>query len=656
MCCSLVSLALSSHGHHVSSSFFSPSPTQDKTFCKLQKKVPVYDMGLLQFKERVVRHPTIKTRLQQALLDNIRREREGELIDRQLMKHALLMLVEVNVYGRHVYAEDFEFEFLKTTQIFYKQESQEFLARNTVPDYLRKVQDRLHEEEARALDYLEAGTRKKLAAVVEQELITAYAEALVENSASGCRFMFQHNMHDDLRRMYQLFSRVPTTLDFVRALMGAHVRSLGDAIVQEQESVKNPMKFVQDVLDLRSKYSNTVEVAFQDAATHQADRNLSRALKDAFESFINRDSRVARHLCTYIDDMLRKSLKEVAESEINEKLEQVIVIFRYLTDKDVFEDQYKKHLSQRLLLGKSLSDDTERLMISKLRTECGHQFTTKLEAMFKDMTLSDQINDEFRASPLNPRAQRAEAVELAASVLTRGSWPLADAPQCVLPPSIAIACEAFKQFYGHRHSGRRLHWLTSHGSGELKCSFDKGKKELQVHTYQMCILVLYNSATSYTFQQIREMTSIPEAELRRHLLSLAHPKVKVLAKTPSTKEVHDDHTFAWNDAYTSPLYRVKIPLMALETAEEKAAAAGADADLPDSVLQSRQHSVDAAVVRIMKTRKTLEHNQLIIEVSKQLSHRFVTDASFIKKRIEGLIEKEYLERDQSDRRLYHYLA
>eukprot|EP00455_Lapot_gusevi_P049188 TRINITY_DN692_c0_g1_i13.p1 TRINITY_DN692_c0_g1~~TRINITY_DN692_c0_g1_i13.p1 ORF type:complete len:108 (+),score=18.96 TRINITY_DN692_c0_g1_i13:212-535(+) len=66
--------------------------------------------------------------------------------------------------------------------------------------------------------------------------------------------------------------------------------------------------------------------------------------------------------------------------------------------------------------------------------------------------------------------------------------------------------------------------------------------------------------------------------------------------------------------------------------------------------------VEAAVVRIMKARKTLEHNQLVVEVSKQLSARFPVEPTFIKKRIESLIEREYLERDKNDRRLYHYLA
>lgn len=67
-------------------------------------------------------------------------------------------------------------------------------------------------------------------------------------------------------------------------------------------------------------------------------------------------------------------------------------------------------------------------------------------------------------------------------------------------------------------------------------------------------------------------------------------------------------------------------------------------------------SIEAAIVRIMKTRKTLDHNNLTAEVTKQLSGRFPATPQMIKQRIESLIEREYLERSPTDRRVFHYLA
>ncbi len=58
----------------------------------------------------------------------------------------------------------------------------------------------------------------------------------------------------------------------------------------------------------------------------------------------------------------------------------------------------------------------------------------------------------------------------------------------------------------------------------------------------------------------------------------------------------------------------------------------------------------------MKSRKTLDHNNLIAEVTRQLSARFVPNPNVIKKRIESLIEREFLERAPSDIRLYNYVA
>lgn len=75
----------------------------------------------------------------------------------------------------------------------------------------------------------------------------------------------------------------------------------------------------------------------------------------------------------------------------------------------------------------------------------------------------------------------------------------------------------------------------------------------------------------------------------------------------------------------------------------------------EEVLAQRQYQIDAIVVRIMKTRNRLQHAALVSEACSHI-RLFQPDPVMIKKRIENLIEREYLERDSSDRSYYVYKA
>ena len=88
-------------------------------------------------------------------------------------------------------------------------------------------------------------------------------------------------------------------------------------------------------------------------------------------------------------------LSKLPENELEDLLDRVIVLFRFVHGKDVFEAFYKRDLAKRLLLGKTTSLDSEKSMISKLKAECGSQFTNKLEGMFKDVDLSKDIMAAF---------------------------------------------------------------------------------------------------------------------------------------------------------------------------------------------------------------------------------------------------------------------
>ncbi len=560
--------------------------------------------------------------------------------------------------GRQCTRRTFEKHFLETTRAYYRAESQAFIAENPCPVYMVKAEKRLNEEQTRVTHYLDRSTEPKLRSIVEDELVKAHATTLVEMEHSGCKSMLRDDKVEDLKRMYHLFARVPSTLEELRGAMSEYVKAWGRELVadQEREKKKDPVAFVKGLLAMRDKFDRIVSEAFG------GEKVAQKKLQEAFEDFINMDTRCAHYLALYVDDLLQKGLKGMAEEEADEALSKFIIIFKYLQDKDVFENYYKQHLSRRLLYARSVNDDFERAMIVKLKTECGYHFTSKLEGMFNDMRLSKDAMEEFRRAGLN----RVGGVELEVSMLTMGYWPTQSTTACALPAPIVACCAAFEDFYLKKHNGRKVTWQTSMGSADIRAIFGGNRKhELNVHTYSMCILMLFNGADTLTLDEIQKATQMPEAELRRNLISLCTAKYRILRKASKGKGVTDDDSFTFNQDFTSQLKRIRIPLVSMKEAVVDGGAHGGMGGgsgevlvdgIPAAVEEDRRHLVEAAIVRIMKARRTLAHNELIAEVTKQLSMRFNSPPQFIKKRIESLIDREYLDRDRQDRRIYTYLA
>lgn len=94
--------------------------------------------------------------------------------------------------------------------------------------------------------------------------------------------------------------------------------------------------------------------------------------------------------------LLRKSSKLAEDSEMEILLNNVMTIFKFVEDKDVFQKFYSKNLARRLVNGMSISDDAEASMITKLKEACGFEFTGKLQRMFTDMGISKDLNDQFK--------------------------------------------------------------------------------------------------------------------------------------------------------------------------------------------------------------------------------------------------------------------
>ncbi|RYR17110.1 hypothetical protein Ahy_B03g061904 isoform C [Arachis hypogaea] len=491
------------------------------------------------------------------------------------------------------------------------------------------IKTRLQEEHERCLLYLDASTRKALIATAEKQLLERHIPAILDK---GFTMLMDANRIEDLQRMYTLFSRV-NALESLRQALSSYIRRTGQGIVMDEEKDKD---MVSSLLIFKASLDTIWEQSFF------KNEAFSNTIKDAFEHLINiRQNRPAELIAKFLDEKLRAGNKGTSEEELEGTLDKVLVLFRFIQGKDVFEAFYKKDLAKRLLLGKSASIDAEKSMISKLKTECGSQFTNKLEGMFKDIELSKEINESFKQSS-QARSKLPSGIEMSVHVLTTGYWPTYPPMDVRLPHELNVYQDIFKEFYLSKYSGRRLMWQNSLGHCVLKAEFPKGKKELAVSLFQTVVLMLFNDAEKLSFQDIKDATSIEDKELRRTLQSLACGKI------PKGRDVEDDDSFVFNDTFMAPLYRIKVNAIQLkETVEE-------NTSTTERVFQDRQYQVDAAIVRIMKTRKVLSHTLLITELFQQL--KFPIKPADLKKRIESLIDREYLERDKNNPQIYNYLA
>lgn len=593
----------------------------------------IWDLGLNSFGQKIARIPDFALKLREALLHTIEADRKGESVDKNLLKNLLRMLSALGLYTNH-----FEKYFLDSTANFYQNESDRYLQELQIEEFLKYIERRLNEENERVLLYLDEQTRKDLISTVEKVTLARHVDAIIEK---GIEPLVDGEKKEDLKRMYTLLQRVQS-LQKLKDAWNKHLKKRGSEIVldeqRDDEMIPSLLKFKRTLDDILLR-------------SFEKQEDFVYAQKDAFEYFINvRQNTPAELLAKFVDANMRtgKERRAVSDAELDSLLDQVMEIFRFINSKDVFEAFYKKDLSKRLLLSKSSSIDGEKAFISKLKIECGANFTSKLEGMFKDIELSKDINETFRSSPeYNEKCSRS--VDSRILVLTMGFWPPFSVLKCNLPPLLSEFQNAFQQFYLNKNPGRRLIWMHSQTQCTLKALFPKGRKELSTSLFQAIVLMTFNEGETKSFQEILAITNLDPIELKKTLASLVSPKVRILTKSSTDNKINDTDTFTFRRDFASKSVRLQInfTVQVKERKEEQA-------KTQEIIFRDRQYQVDAAIVRIMKTRKDLTHNQLISELYAQI--KFPAKAADLKKRIESLIERDYLERDSNDANLYHYLA
>ncbi|KAJ3133273.1 hypothetical protein HK100_004534 [Physocladia obscura] len=461
---------------------------------------------------------------------------------------------------------------------------------------------------------------------------------------------FEISYLENAKLVYLLMSRIPNGIFPLLETIQSHIISLGKGVVNRLRpgAQKDPREFIQAIIDLHFKYNEICIKYFSNDAAFNA------SLDKAFRSIVNESYESAAQnfpelLSRFCDGMLKKSTKSIStDAELEEKINRVIILFNYLNEKDVFQKFYSRMLAKRLIYGLSASDDLEMNLIAGLKRVCGFEYTQKLQRMFTDITLSEEYNRLFHASIQRNNVNLG--VDFSIFVLTAGSWPLTGSGlEFHLPDELEKSVSKYTEFYMGKHSGRKLSWMYHLSKADVRLTYLDKKYELNMSLHQLGILLLFNKAEKLSVNYIATQVKVSTDDVKRVLKGLLDMEILLVgtgAALVGSSEILLNFKFS-----NSKRTKLKVNAVAQSesaTQESESARTAVDED--------RKLFLQATIVRILKSRRTIGHNQLVQEVIDQAKARFLPSVPVIKKGIEQLIEKGYMERSKERKDQYVYVA
>jgi len=193
----------------------------DRYYISRYALAPLKDVGMLCFRDLV--YAELKGAIKDGMLALVDRERAGEQVDRPLLKNVLGLFVEMGMGSMEAYENDFEAHALTNCAQFYAQQSAAWVATDSCPEYMVKAEECLRSEKERVDAYLHASSEGKLLREAERELLTQHEAQLLEKEHSGAAALLRDDKHEDLARMFRLFSRLPDGLAPMAEIVKQHI-------------------------------------------------------------------------------------------------------------------------------------------------------------------------------------------------------------------------------------------------------------------------------------------------------------------------------------------------------------------------------------------------------------------------------------------------
>ena len=618
----------------------------------------VFEMGIAMWKEGV-QCEKVSRALYEAMWAEIVQGRGGQCADYISVRQVLDIYQDLGLRGEaSVYGSDFAAPFVEDTYHYYARESEELIARNDFPGYVAEAHRRIESELETAAKYGAADTMLPLCRACENAFV-AQEHVQLQLQRFFDELLVTEGRKDELRSLFHLLKRVDGALDEGRRRFQDLVAFSGTeavatffreaATASSEAKDRRPdkpmpppdaMSFLDTLIGQCTHFWDMAMSCFE------GDASFLAAAERGFVIFCNTNRTSAELLARCCHKVLDRGAGGAAasEEEAERVVSLVVTVLRYILDKDVFQGHYLKLLAKRLIEESSASQPAEEVTIQALKTVCTPDFTNRLSRMLTDHNLSRDMDETYVSSLESAVAassgpgQQTAVVSHRVIVLTAGTWPdlSSNRPHracLVAPPPIQACMDMYDKFYSSLYQGRRLTWNLELSRADVRCTFDK-MYEIQMSTVQLAFMLVFNHCESATLENIAAALGIPATEAAICAMSLVKAKLLIvgsdeaedgwellvaLSNDDESRKGPESVEVFVNQGFTSKRARVKLPsasLLPLSSHQARSAAVSTE------VAYDRKAIIQAVIVRIMKARRELGHEALVMELFDQVSSRW----------------------------------
>ena len=551
------------------------------------------------------------------------------------------------------YEEYFKSETIK----FAKDKGNSDIHNMSAPEYILSQLKYIDEELERQTEYINPKYHSKINDINYKYLIGENANELSKMD-TGIPYMFTTKRNEELKKTFQLFKLYPQSLNVITEAFQPYIKKRGNDINDNKEVSKDPKKFIPELISLKKEMDGLVAECFENHPQFQDKKNK------AFSLFMNKEF-YAKQLSNYTDFCMRNGFKGKSQEEIENTLNEIIGLYKCLNSKLIFQLETNKKMSDRLIKNVSLSTNTEKNFISKLKQESGVTYVSKMMEMMNDLEKNKKEIDSYK---LSPSKGTPNGIKFNIQVISQSAWEInkKSMEKMELPKFLSSCMEDFQNYYLKKHSGQKLMWCLGLSKLDIQYLYLKNKNIsistlpqfltlLQLETHGT--LTIGQIATSLGCQVNTVITDLHGLVFNPSYNPQGQPEKGVIVGSfnAKMKEFKETDTISINKNFS--VARQKFNTMPL--AVKKTASEVRETELEEAQITKRYQDniLQATLTRIMKSKigQTTTHVWLINEAAKQID-LFKAQPQQIKENIEKLIEKNIIKRAENNRTCYEYIA